>query len=242
MEPRSLKKLAPAPESPSSGHDKAHISVSVPGPRRNLTRNACSHCKVKKAKCDGNRPACGRCHKSGDACVYEVNKRDIVQLQLLSDNDSARLQTLEVIFGALQDGTDHQASQILAQIRRGDSLETLASTSNRTGAQHPTAGSSIPPLVSIGSVSSDEFGEPPIEVTSQGFLDLLFDRNDWLQPTDSTAFNDSRIPQKDTQDPASSSMPMTAISMRSHPALTPPVVQEEYDFSLSADHNITPPS
>ncbi|KAK6955295.1 hypothetical protein Daesc_002928 [Daldinia eschscholtzii] len=178
MEPRNLKKLAPAPASSSSGETPPQISMSVPGPRRNLTRNA---------KCDGNRPTCGRCQKASDTCLYEVNKRDIGRLQLLSDYDAAKLQNFEVVFGVLQNGTDYQATELFSQIRLGDSIETLASTLNPS-VSRPSG--SLPSEQAAFASNSDSAAmhsgseDPSMAAESQSFMDLLLDRDGRSQPTD----------------------------------------------------------
>ncbi|KAI1471873.1 uncharacterized protein F4812DRAFT_197257 [Daldinia caldariorum] len=187
MEPRNLKKLAPAPASSSSRETPPQISISAPGPRRNLTRNACSPCKLKKAKCDGNRPACGRCLKAGDACLYEVNKRDIGRLQLLSDYDTTRLQNFEVVFGVLQNGTKHQATELFSQIRLGDSIEKLASALNPSiSGQLGSLPSEQTTFVSISdsTATRSELEDPSMVVQSQSFMDLLLDQDDWTQPSE----------------------------------------------------------
>ncbi|KAI1759118.1 hypothetical protein GGR53DRAFT_524116 [Hypoxylon sp. FL1150] len=192
MEPRSFKKLAPAPAPSNSGESPSPTSLPTPGPRKNLTRN-----------CDGNRPACGRCKKSGDACLYEVNRRDILKLQMLSDNEIARLQNFELVFGALQSGTDQQAAELLAQIRLGEPVDTLASALNPSAAQPSASISSLQSTVAISSSSattSDGPGSSSTAVMPQGFLDLLFDRDDWLQPTEGAAAHGGsqfRVPWKE---------------------------------------------
>ncbi|KAI1417869.1 hypothetical protein F5Y13DRAFT_32717 [Hypoxylon sp. FL1857] len=186
MDQRAFKKLAPAPAEPNSGESHSQVSFSIPGPRRNLTRNACSQCKVKKAKCDGNRP-CGRCQRTGDTCVYEVNKRDIAKLQLLSDFEIAKLQRYDQVWAALQNGTDQQATELLAQIRHGKSVEALAATLNPPSAQPSIATLSSQPTFGMGTDSTstpDDFDIQSTSTPPRSFLDLLYDREDWHQATD----------------------------------------------------------
>ncbi|KAI0900290.1 hypothetical protein F4806DRAFT_150914 [Annulohypoxylon nitens] len=185
MEPRGFKKLAPAPPRPGT---ETQVSLPAQGTRRNITRNACSPCKNKKAKCDGNRPECGRCQKNGDTCLYEVNRRDISRLQLLSDSDSARLQSLDMIFAILQSGTNEQATELLAQIRLGETAETLAATFGLSEFQQSTSVSydTSSVLHNPGpSTTCDDSEDPSSTGMTQGFLDLL-DRNDWSQPAEAT--------------------------------------------------------
>lgn len=49
-------------------------SDSVGGRKRRKTLVACEHCRIKKIKCDGERPVCGACAKKGwqsDKCVWK---------------------------------------------------------------------------------------------------------------------------------------------------------------------------
>ncbi|KAI1644248.1 uncharacterized protein F4817DRAFT_224405 [Daldinia loculata] len=203
MEPRNLKKLAPAQASPSSGETPNQTSLSIPGPRRNLTRNACSPCKLKKAKCDGNRPTCGRCQKAGDTCLYEANKRDIGRLQILSEYDAARLQNFEMVFGVLQNGTDYEATELFSQIRVGESIETLVPALNPSLPQ-PSALASVKQtaLVSGSATGRNGSEDPSLTVASQSFMDLLFDQDGWSQPADGINDYDSQIAQGESHDHA----------------------------------------
>ncbi|KAF3067497.1 hypothetical protein GL218_08710 [Daldinia childiae] len=203
MEPRNLKKLAPAPASPGSGETPSQTSISIPGPRRNLTRNACSPCKLKKAKCDGNRPTCGRCQKAGDTCLYEANKRDIGRLQLLSEYDAARLQNFEMVFGVLQNGTDYEATELFSQIRVGESIETLVPAFSSSLPQYSALESSKQTALVSGSATAHDGSEDPSSTGgSQSFMDLLFDQDDWAQPADGINDYDSQMVQGESHDHA----------------------------------------
>ncbi|KAI1397293.1 hypothetical protein F4819DRAFT_499592 [Hypoxylon fuscum] len=193
MEQRNFKKLAPAPPTSANAEEGQAQAAPVPAPRKHLTRN-----------CDGNRPACGRCQKTGDTCLYEVNRRDIVKLQLLSDSDTARLQNLETIFGTLQNGSNHQATAVFAQIRLGESVETLASILNQSSNQPSTSTTSKQSMVSMASGEStvrNGAENSSTTVVSQGFLDLLFDRDGWLQSTENTLTQSLQTTREEIHDP-----------------------------------------
>ncbi|KAL7624722.1 hypothetical protein AAE478_006293 [Parahypoxylon ruwenzoriense] len=241
MEPRSFKKLAPAPAPTNSAESQAQVSLPVPSTRKNLTRNACSSCKVKKAKCDGNRPTCGRCQKIGDTCLYKVNRRDIVKLQLLSDIDTARLQDFELVFGILQNGTHQQVAEILAQIRLGQSIETIASTSNLSNVLPSASTPSKQPMTMMGPGSTTTGNESSDSSTtgSQSFLDLLFDRNDY--PTDNTVPDNTLIDQESVPSfaanpvpEATSSRPVGSDRTYTLPMSTAPIPSPPY--SLPSNH------
>lgn len=140
-----------------------------------------------KAQCDGNRPKCGRCQKNGDACLYEVNRRDIAKLQLMSDSDTARLQNLNIIFAVLQHGTDEQAAELFGQIRLGKSTEILASTYDIPSFHRSTSVPYETSAVFPGgpSTACDDPEDPSTAGMSSGFLDLL-DRNNWAQSAETT--------------------------------------------------------
>ncbi|KAI0131436.1 hypothetical protein F4814DRAFT_406009 [Daldinia grandis] len=201
MEPRNFKKLAPAPASPSSGETSSQTPLSIPGPRRNLTRNACSPCKLKKAKCDGIRPMCGRCQKAGDTCLYEANKRDIGRLQLLSEYDATRLQNFEIVFGILQNGNDYEAAELFSQIRVGEPIETLAPALAPSLSQPSASISSKQVAFMSGSTTTHDGSEYPSSTAeSQSFMDLLFDQDGWTQPADGINDYDSQIAQGESHD------------------------------------------
>ncbi|KAI1095217.1 hypothetical protein F5B19DRAFT_442345 [Rostrohypoxylon terebratum] len=143
-----------------------------------------------RAQCDGNRPKCGRCQKNDDTCLYEVNRRDIARLQLMSDSDSARLQNLNILFAVLQHGTDEQAAELLAQIRLGKSTEILASTYDIPSFHRST---SVPYETSAvfpgGPSTCDDPEDPSTAGMSSGYPDLL-DRNNWTQSAETaTSYN-----------------------------------------------------
>ena len=48
------------------------------------TTSACSACREKKAKCDGQHPRCLNCIQLDRVCTYTVSKRDNQKLQLYS--------------------------------------------------------------------------------------------------------------------------------------------------------------
>ncbi|KAL4910819.1 hypothetical protein BDW74DRAFT_2992 [Aspergillus multicolor] len=45
---------------------------------------ACANCQKKKTKCDGRKPTCGLCLRSGTLCAYTKSKRENQQLQVQS--------------------------------------------------------------------------------------------------------------------------------------------------------------
>ncbi|KAI1454096.1 hypothetical protein F4805DRAFT_333085 [Annulohypoxylon moriforme] len=198
MDSRNFKKLAPAPARPGT---EPHVSLPAQGARRNITRNACSPCKNKKAKCDGNRPECGRCQKNGDTCLYEVNRRDIAKLQLISDSDAARLQSLDIVFAVLQSGTDVQVAELLAQIRLGETPEALASAFNLPGFHQPNPVPYETSAVLPNAGPSTTYDDPkdPSTRESHGFFDL-HEQYDWSHSTETTITYHNQITDGERDD------------------------------------------
>ncbi|KAL4880522.1 hypothetical protein BJY04DRAFT_207970 [Aspergillus karnatakaensis] len=69
-----------------------------------ITR-ACVYCQKKKTRCDGRKPRCGFCERSGTVCTYTKSKRENQQLQVrtLESRISAYESLLEEIFAGSSD-------------------------------------------------------------------------------------------------------------------------------------------
>ncbi|KAL2834147.1 hypothetical protein BJY01DRAFT_224420 [Aspergillus pseudoustus] len=82
-----LPSLSPtATSTPSSTTPDAKVAIrrlGVPEPSRPQSRTvrACAQCQKKKIKCDGAKPKCRFCARSGAACTYTKSKRESQQLQ-----------------------------------------------------------------------------------------------------------------------------------------------------------------
>ncbi|KAL3468892.1 hypothetical protein BJX99DRAFT_97439 [Aspergillus californicus] len=97
---------SPNVTSPASEARVAIPRVAVPErPQPRITR-ACVLCQKKKTKCDGRKPKCGFCLRSGTVCVYSKSKRENQQLQLhnLEDKINAYEALLQDVFS--QSGQD----------------------------------------------------------------------------------------------------------------------------------------
>lgn len=162
----------------------------------------------------------------------------------MSDYDIARLQKFEAVFGILQHGTDQQSSDVIAQIRSGEPLESLASTVNSSSdTQSSLASSSEQQLVAISlgsSVARGDSGDYPPKFESQGFLDLLFDRNDWLHPTEGTVGHDPLISREEMQEFVPNPMTLPTIDTQFDSNQSHFVSQKIYDFSILTDQATIP--
>lgn len=94
-----------------------------------LTRNACIRCRAAKTKCNGKHPSCARCQAGGVQCVYDVTSEGITKMQDLQQKLESKSQDLiraMTIINVMQQGSDQDATEILARLRLGDPLQKVA--------------------------------------------------------------------------------------------------------------------
>ncbi|KAI1327032.1 hypothetical protein F5Y16DRAFT_410553 [Xylariaceae sp. FL0255] len=115
-----------APSNPSISINNANVQSSKR--RRGLgivTPNACTECRKKRAKCDGQRP-CGRCKTQKDVeCVYEVPVRQSKE-NLRNEIETLRkLQThSDSVFSALL--RPDLTEDVLQRLRNGHTIEGIS--------------------------------------------------------------------------------------------------------------------
>ncbi|KAG6004022.1 hypothetical protein E4U43_000810 [Claviceps pusilla] len=90
-----------------------------------VTPNACTECRKKRAKCDGQRP-CGRCKTQQDIeCVYEVPVRQSKEnLRTEIENLRSRQRSSDQVFSALV--RPDLWEEVLRRIREGQSVENIS--------------------------------------------------------------------------------------------------------------------
>ncbi|OLN94080.1 Nitrogen assimilation transcription factor nit-4-like protein 8 [Colletotrichum chlorophyti] len=126
---------------PASGSGAGQLSKR----RRGLgvvTPNACTECRKKRAKCDGQRP-CGRCKAQKDVeCVYEVPVRQSKEhLRSEIENLRQRQRSSDQVIAALV--RSDMWEDVLQRLRNGQSLESV---SEWLGGTLPSGGGSRPSL------------------------------------------------------------------------------------------------
>ncbi|KAL2134576.1 hypothetical protein VTI74DRAFT_11398 [Chaetomium olivicolor] len=127
--------VPPAPGS-ASGSSKRKRGLGV------VTPNACTECRKKRAKCDGQKP-CGRCKAQKDVeCIYEIPVRqsketlrhEIEQLRRQQRNN-------EQVIAALT--RPDLWEEVLARLRNGMSVESI---SEWLGGTLPSGGGALPSI------------------------------------------------------------------------------------------------
>ncbi|EFZ00818.2 Zn(2)-C6 fungal-type DNA-binding domain protein [Metarhizium robertsii ARSEF 23] len=73
--PTCPKPSAYAPSAPFNGQSNRSIPPrAFIRPKRAMISVACQNCRRRKAKCNGSRPTCKRCHSRGESCTYELER------------------------------------------------------------------------------------------------------------------------------------------------------------------------
>ncbi|KAI0172933.1 fungal-specific transcription factor domain-containing protein [Hypoxylon sp. FL1284] len=158
QEPSSGPSAAHTPTSskPAAKHEASGSASNAPGAggpsssqmskrRRGLgvvTPNACTECRKKRAKCDGQKP-CGRCKAQKDVeCVYEVPVRQSKET-LRHEIESLRRQQRhnESVLSAL--ARSELVEEVLQRLRQGQSTEGISEWLG-TGSSFPSTGGTLP--------------------------------------------------------------------------------------------------
>ncbi|PVH86370.1 hypothetical protein DL98DRAFT_582939 [Cadophora sp. DSE1049] len=110
-----------------------------------VTANACTECRKKRAKCDGQTP-CGRCTAQNVDCHYELPVRQSKE-QMRSDIDTLKTQQRqnERLLAALVSGDNSE--QVLDQLRSGETVETIVDKLE-SGSQSSVSGSNTTTSIS----------------------------------------------------------------------------------------------
>ncbi|KAH7323185.1 hypothetical protein B0I35DRAFT_477067 [Stachybotrys elegans] len=123
----NLRPLAPAPRSPPDDPD---TDVPEPGSqpaRKKLKTTAkfvCESCKRKKIACDARRPICTPCVKRSVPCTYPP-LQEADHLQRRVDGLQQTLADHEELLQYLRTIPDHEAAQVLAQLRTAPNVPAL---------------------------------------------------------------------------------------------------------------------
>ncbi|KAK8087360.1 hypothetical protein PG994_002334 [Apiospora phragmitis] len=78
--------------------------------KRKLTTIACIHCRLKKTKCDGERPSCKRCLGKSIECTYPDDADAHIR--------ASRLTSYECLLSTLRNGSEADAEAIIHRLRQ----------------------------------------------------------------------------------------------------------------------------
>ncbi|KAI8654745.1 Zn(2)-C6 fungal-type domain-containing protein [Fusarium keratoplasticum] len=109
----NYRPIKPAP--PMDGSHRVDKSSRSAPKRPPATKTACWGCRKRKAKCDGQRPACANCIKSTRECVYDTKIRDsnTRALQLANQELREQLDASNLLLRQLASGAPEVRGPIL---------------------------------------------------------------------------------------------------------------------------------
>jgi hypothetical protein len=93
-------------------------------------RSACTRCQHRKAKCSGDRPTCSYCNERGLNCSYNVAEGTTRtnDLKRKLREATSRAHVFGLVLAVMREGSDDQATTVLAKLRMGQSsLEIVSS-------------------------------------------------------------------------------------------------------------------
>ncbi|KAL0937828.1 nitrate assimilation regulatory protein [Colletotrichum truncatum] len=145
----------PTPSAPSAPTPAGSSASGQLSKRRRglgvVTPNACTECRKKRAKCDGQKP-CGRCKAQKDVeCVYEIPVRQSKEhLRSEIEQLRQRQRSSDQVIAALVRSDIWE--DVLQRLRNGQSLESV---SEWLGGTLPSGGGSRPSFSRPGEASAD---------------------------------------------------------------------------------------
>ncbi|KAI1778823.1 fungal-specific transcription factor domain-containing protein [Hypoxylon cercidicola] len=175
-----------ASNTPGAGPSNPQLSKR----RRGLgivTPNACTECRKKRAKCDGQKP-CGRCRSQKDVeCVYEVPVRQSKE-NLRHEIEALRRQQRhsESVLSAL--ARPDLVEEVLQRLRQGQSIEGISEWLGAGSAfppsfarpSEPRGGVTLPPISTYGPLAGaggyGTIGMSPVTTQAHG-INQDFDSN-----------------------------------------------------------------
>ncbi|KAF5612757.1 nitrate assimilation regulatory nirA [Fusarium sp. NRRL 25303] len=127
MEPSSssiaLRSLLPRPTATPANPSAPRSTGDLAIPRKTKVISACQSCKLKKTRCDGDRPKCGPCMSKGRSCEYTAqgNKTETLvrRQQALQEN----VESFAVLYRYLQERPANEAKALYERIRQGYGIE-----------------------------------------------------------------------------------------------------------------------
>ncbi|KAH7147414.1 hypothetical protein DER46DRAFT_665866 [Fusarium sp. MPI-SDFR-AT-0072] len=127
MEPSSssipLRSILPRPTATPVTPPVPRPTSDLAIPRKSKVISACQACKLKKIKCDGDRPECGPCMSKGRSCEYIVqgNRTEILirRQRALQEN----VESFAALYRYLQERPANEANSLFERIRDGFGIE-----------------------------------------------------------------------------------------------------------------------
>jgi hypothetical protein len=112
---------------PAQGTDTASRRLTKRKDATVQVRSACTRCQHRKAKCSGTRPACTYCSERSLDCTYSVaegaTRTNDLKRRLRETSNKAH--AFGLLLEVMRQGTDEEATKVLARLRIGESLQGI---------------------------------------------------------------------------------------------------------------------
>ncbi|KAF4340736.1 nitrate assimilation regulatory nirA [Fusarium beomiforme] len=135
--------ILPRPATITQTNQSPTTTSDLTIPRKIKVATACQSCKLKKTKCDGDRPECGPCAAKGRTCEYPAptnRAEDLVKRQqALQEN----VESFAALYRYLQERPTNEAKGLFERIRNGFGIE--AALEFVTAEENNAASTSIDP-------------------------------------------------------------------------------------------------
>ncbi|KAF5624634.1 nitrate assimilation regulatory nirA [Fusarium tjaetaba] len=114
-----LPRPGATPTDPSAPRSTSDLGI----PRKSKVISACQPCKLKKTKCDGDRPECGPCMSKGRSCEYTAqgNRNEVLMRRQYALQEN--VESFVALYRYLQDRPASEASGLFGRIRDGFGVE-----------------------------------------------------------------------------------------------------------------------
>jgi hypothetical protein len=140
----SLRPILPRPTTIPDATPLLRSTSDLAIPRKTKVISACQACKLKKIKCDGDRPECGPCISKGRDCEYPVqaNRSEILiqQQQTLQEN----VESFAALYRYLQERPANEANSLFERIRDGFGIEAALEFVKSEGSSSALVGDDPP--------------------------------------------------------------------------------------------------
>ncbi|KAK8064204.1 hypothetical protein PG996_008856 [Apiospora saccharicola] len=136
---KRYRTLIPAPVVQDQGQPPIPPEPEQPPPeKKQKSHMACGNCRIKKSKCDGQRPTCSRCIKQKVECQYAEEDKAVTIAGLQSQVQKLKqdLDDHTDFITYLQSAPNQEANNILRQLRTSsDASQVVASVQGSLAAK-----------------------------------------------------------------------------------------------------------
>ncbi|CDH56810.1 zinc finger transcription factor 1 [Lichtheimia corymbifera JMRC:FSU:9682] len=121
----------------SEQNDISDHNEDMRGPKRKRLAQACDVCRRKKIKCDGVKPMCGNCKRTGRECTYNPNVKKRGPRQGYMEMLEKRLDKMEKMLTRGHELSQQQQQQQQQQQHSSSADSTLSEDASNTRSPQP---------------------------------------------------------------------------------------------------------